>query len=1092
MRTPVSWLGFVAFILALSPFQPATAETLTGRLRFRDHIPGTTPPVPSSLRPIQHCKVEVWVFRPRLFGVWDWGLDTTVTTDAAGDLNVAMPFRGSGVRYSLRIFAENYGAAVWPVFVSTIPFWEEPGKPDGAAIIRTVAGAGDVLDFSYNFEHPDWARYWSLADAARRGFDYVAARRDPGETDPLPRVGVQPGALLTFYNPVNFTLTIHDTHTWEDQTIVHEFAHYVEHRIGSFVPIASTHTGCTTRDGLGNLINSAEHAWMEGFAEFFAQAVVADNPPGTLLSSGNGTFTVNDLEDAPWASCSLPAWVTPPMIENVVAGVLWDAFDPVGACGTPEAHDTLENFGTQIIQIVDRELDLPRGPTILDFFDAWVGRGLPAEPMLEIFRHHGLAAPVTPALTCPADITVTAQGNDCGAVVTFPLPTLTPANRCASLHATTPSGSRFPIGTTPVTISALANGQNIARCTFNVVVLPNPALPNPGGTGLLGVYYDNPDFTEPRVSRTEAIDFSWGLDAPAAGMGPDTFSVRWSGKIVPRYTGRYRFYAVTDDGMRLLIDGQPLMYYWFDQPPTEHSASIDLVGGVAYDIVYEMYENGGGATARLFWESDCQPREIVPVSQLIPAALEDPTPDRPTFVADFRTAVPSGLTLFGDAAMSEGWLKLTTPQNSYGIAYVANFSGSRPVSGFEATFRTAIFGSTCCGGGTLPADGFSFNLVPAATVLANPGYGQPAEEGLDQGLAVNFDTWDNGGSEGPAIEVKWLGQLIARRAYQVSLSPIGVTTARAAARDVRIELSADGRLTVVYAGDRVLDHVQTPYSPAAIGTPQWVIGARNGGANDNHWIGNLRIVVNRAPIPALYSTGVNDLGWPLNDNVYDSHYVIAGGFFQILPPAARASGGYPIGPWVGDNEASAWIGPTIDTMGGPESDSTYVTGFDLRGLDPSTATIQGWFAVDDQLLDVRLNGVSTGIRSAAGPGSGPYTTWQAFKIAGGFQPGSNTLAFVVHNGPGGNNPTGLRVQLYGWGTPPAQLKLGLFRGARGSTTLQWGALPHKLYHVERADSPAGPWVRNPPPGLRFDSYFAQVFELNRTPSRQFYRVIEEP
>jgi len=54
-----------------------------------------------------------------------------------------------------------------------------------------------------------------------------------------------------------------------------------------------------------------------------------------------------------------------------------------------------------------------------------------------------------------------------------------------------------------------------------------------------------------------------------------------------------------------------------------------------------------------------------------------------------------------------------------------------------------LFGSTCCGGGIFPADGFSFNSC-AATVLASPGYGQPGEEGLDQGLAVNFDTWDNG------------------------------------------------------------------------------------------------------------------------------------------------------------------------------------------------------------------------------------------------------------------------------------------------------------------------------------------------------------
>jgi len=35
-----------------------------------------------------------------------------------------------------------------------------------------------------------------------------------------------------------------------------------------------------------------------------------------------------------------------------------------------------------------------------------------------------------------------------------------------------------------------------------------------------------------------------------------------------------------------------------------------------------------------------------------------------------------------------------------------------------------------------------FNLVPAATVLPNPEYGQPPRK-IEEGLAVNFDTWDN-------------------------------------------------------------------------------------------------------------------------------------------------------------------------------------------------------------------------------------------------------------------------------------------------------------------------------------------------------------
>ena len=134
------------------------------------------------------------------------------------------------------------------------------------------------------------------------------------------------------------------------------------------------------------------------------------------------------------------------------------------------------------------------------------------------------------------------------------------------------------------------------------------------------------------------------------------------------------------------------------------------------------------------------------------------------------------MRLFGDAQQQDGWLKLTLANNAYGIAYIDNFSGSLPVFGFSARFEAALFGSLCCGGA--PADGFSFNIVPKATVLPNPGYGEPAEEGLDQGLSINFDTWDNGGGEGPAIEVKWLGNVIARQPFQASQSPAGVATDR--------------------------------------------------------------------------------------------------------------------------------------------------------------------------------------------------------------------------------------------------------------------------------------------------------------------------
>ena len=59
--------------------------------------------------------------------------------------------------------------------------------------------------------------------------------------------------------------------------------------------------------------------------------------------------------------------------------------------------------------------------------------------------------------------------------------------------------------------------------------------------GLQGVYFDNANFTGKTASRVDPqINFSWS-GAPISGIGSDTFSVRWTGKIKPQTTEKYTF-----------------------------------------------------------------------------------------------------------------------------------------------------------------------------------------------------------------------------------------------------------------------------------------------------------------------------------------------------------------------------------------------------------------------------------------------------------------------------------------------------------------------------------------------------------------------
>ena len=137
------------------------------------------------------------------------------------------------------------------------------------------------------------------------------------------------------------------------------------------------------------------------------------------------------------------------------------------------------------------------------------------------------------------------------------------------------------------------------------------------GNGLLGEYYDNIDFTNPVLSRTDAtVDFDWGTGSPDADIGSDTFSVRWSGRIEPRFSEAYTFQTTTDEGVRLFVDDQLIIDQFVDQTATSHTGTITLVAGEQYNIRMEYYEREGAALAQLAWSSDSQPLQIVPQSQL--------------------------------------------------------------------------------------------------------------------------------------------------------------------------------------------------------------------------------------------------------------------------------------------------------------------------------------------------------------------------------------------------------------------------------------------------------------------------------------------
>ncbi|NKE70325.1 hypothetical protein MNODULE_06145 [Nitrospiraceae bacterium HYJII51-Mn-bac16s-1-B09] len=137
--------------------------------------------------------------------------------------------------------------------------------------------------------------------------------------------------------------------------------------------------------------------------------------------------------------------------------------------------------------------------------------------------------------------------------------------------------------------------------------------------GLKGEYFNTPDLTGPMLTQTDPkIDFTgWGSGPPIQGIDPETFSIRWTGQIQIDRAESYLFNIITNDGVRLWIDGALVIDHW---EQTDHLVSLEK--GVAFnasglhDIKLEYSENTGQALLQLNWSSNSIGWQVIPESHL--------------------------------------------------------------------------------------------------------------------------------------------------------------------------------------------------------------------------------------------------------------------------------------------------------------------------------------------------------------------------------------------------------------------------------------------------------------------------------------------
>jgi beta-glucosidase len=169
-------------------------------------------------------------------------------------------------------------------------------------------------------------------------------------------------------------------------------------------------------------------------------------------------------------------------------------------------------------------------------------------------------------------------------------------------RATTPlAGIRASVSSGTKVLHAV--GTTLAEVSAVPVPATNLRGPN-GETGLKAEYFANKTLAgAPAVTRVDReVSFDWGMMSPAPGIPADDFSARWTGKLVPTITGKYRFGAIVDDGVRVYLDGKLIVEDWTDHAPATVTGEVMLEAGKSYDIKMEYYESKIGAVARLAWQ----------------------------------------------------------------------------------------------------------------------------------------------------------------------------------------------------------------------------------------------------------------------------------------------------------------------------------------------------------------------------------------------------------------------------------------------------------------------------------------------------------
>lgn len=141
-----------------------------------------------------------------------------------------------------------------------------------------------------------------------------------------------------------------------------------------------------------------------------------------------------------------------------------------------------------------------------------------------------------------------------------------------------------------------ASGASI-QTDVDPIPAPYLSLPGGGGPGIRAEYFGNRTLSgAPAVTREETtIHQNWGLGSPDPSIPVDDFSARWSADLRVPSDGLYALRLRSDDGVRVVLDGQVLVSDWQTHGTKMQQITVQLEAAKTYSLVVEYFEARGEA-----------------------------------------------------------------------------------------------------------------------------------------------------------------------------------------------------------------------------------------------------------------------------------------------------------------------------------------------------------------------------------------------------------------------------------------------------------------------------------------------------------------